>query len=64
MIPIDELGWSQQLFGGSELGDARRTARLVDVGTDATICDGRTAHRNRLKTVGKKTCPPLYDQIQ
>jgi Transposase DNA-binding/Transposase DDE domain len=31
MIPIDELGWSQQLFGGSELGDARRTARLVDV---------------------------------
>ena len=31
MIPIDELGWSQQLFGGSDLGDARRTARLVDV---------------------------------
>ncbi|NOS74275.1 MAG: transposase, partial [Methyloglobulus sp.] len=31
MIPTDELGWSQQLFGGSDLGDARRTARLVDV---------------------------------
>ncbi|WP_036307506.1 hypothetical protein [Methyloglobulus morosus] len=25
---------------------------------DATICDGCTEHRNRLKTVGKKTCPP------
>ena len=31
MISIDEFEWSQQLFGGSDLGDARRTARLVDV---------------------------------
>ena len=31
MISTDEYEWSQQLFGGSDLGDARRTARLVDV---------------------------------
>jgi hypothetical protein len=31
MIAIDELAWSQQLFGESDLGDARRTARLVDM---------------------------------
>ena len=47
MIPLDELGWSQQLFGGSDLGDARRTARLVDVGETgrqlAKSCDGDQA---------------------
>lgn len=52
MIPIDELGWSQQLFGGSDLGDARRTARLVDVAARmakqagsslAKSCDGDQA---------------------
>ncbi|WP_411725702.1 IS4 family transposase [Methyloglobulus sp.] len=52
MIPIDELGWSQQLFGGSELGDARRTARLVEVAARmakqvgsslAKSCDGDQA---------------------
>ena len=52
MIPIDELGWSQQLFGGSDLGDARRTARLVDVAARmakqagsslAKSCDGDRA---------------------
>jgi hypothetical protein len=32
MEPTDELQWSQQIFGGCELGDARRTQRLVDVG--------------------------------
>lgn len=31
MISTDELEWSRQLFGGSDLGDARRTDRLVDV---------------------------------
>lgn len=31
MISTDELEWSRQLLGGSNLGDARRTARLVDV---------------------------------
>jgi hypothetical protein len=31
MIPIDEQEWAQQLFGESDLGDARRTMRLVDV---------------------------------
>ena len=31
MIPTDELEWAQQLFGASDLGDARRSARLVDV---------------------------------
>lgn len=31
MIPTDEYAWSRQLFGESDLGDARRTARLVDV---------------------------------
>jgi Transposase DNA-binding len=52
MIPIDELVWSQQLFGGSDLGDARRTARLVDVAARmakqagsslAKSCDGDQA---------------------
>ncbi len=52
MVPIDELGWSQQLFGGSDLGDARRTARLVDVAARmakqagsslAKSCDGDQA---------------------
>ena len=52
MIPLDELGWSQQLFGGSDLGDARRTARLVDVAARmakqagsslAKSCDGDQA---------------------
>lgn len=52
MIPTDELGWSQQLFGGSDLGDARRTARLVDVAARmakqvgsslAKSCDGDQA---------------------
>lgn len=31
MIPKDEMEWSRLMFGGCELGDARRTARLVDV---------------------------------
>ncbi len=31
MIPTDEMEWSRQLFGGSDLGDTRRTARLIDV---------------------------------
>jgi|GEM_PF-1679377 len=31
MIPTDELEWAQQLFGASDLGDARRSARLVNV---------------------------------
>lgn len=31
MIPTDELEWAQQLFGESDLGDARRSARLVNV---------------------------------
>ena len=52
MIPLDELGWSQQLFGGSDLGDARWTARLVDVAARmakqagsslAKSCDGDQA---------------------
>lgn len=32
MDPTDETQWSQQIFGGCELGDTRRTQRLVDVG--------------------------------
>jgi hypothetical protein len=31
MIPIDEYEWSRQLFGESDLGDSRRTARLIEV---------------------------------
>lgn len=31
MILIDEVEWAQQLFGESDLGDARRSARLVNV---------------------------------
>jgi hypothetical protein len=31
MISTDEMEWSRQLFGGSDLGDTRRTARLIDV---------------------------------
>lgn len=31
MIPKDEMEWSRRMFGGCELGDARRTGRLVDV---------------------------------
>lgn len=31
MIPKDEMEWSRRMFGGCELGDARRTERLVDV---------------------------------
>ena len=31
MISTDEMKWSRQLLGGSDLGDTRRTARLVDV---------------------------------
>ncbi|MGZ5029982.1 MAG: IS4 family transposase [Methylobacter sp.] len=31
MISTNEMEWSRQLFGGSDLGDSRRTARLIDV---------------------------------
>ena len=42
MISIDEFEWSQQLFGGSDLGDARRTARLVDVAARMAAQVGRS----------------------
>jgi len=31
MIPKDEMEWSRRMFGECELGDARRTERLVEV---------------------------------
>lgn len=31
MIPKDEMEWSRRIFGECELGDARRTERLVEV---------------------------------
>lgn len=32
MFPGDAYGWSEQVFGNCDLGDKRRTRRLVDVG--------------------------------
>lgn len=34
MVLKDELDWSRRMFGGCELGDARRTERLVKVAAD------------------------------
>jgi hypothetical protein len=42
MISTDEFEWSNQLFGGSDLGDARRTARLVDVAARMASQMGRS----------------------
>lgn len=48
----DEVMWSQQMFGACELGDRRRTRRLVDVGARlarqvgasmAQCCEGESA---------------------
>lgn len=48
----DELTWSEQVFGGCDLGDARRTRRLVDMGARlakqtgasmAQCCEGEPA---------------------
>lgn len=52
MIVSDEAAWSQQLFGSCELGDSRRTRRLVDMGARlarqvgasmAKCCEGESA---------------------
>ncbi|MDQ6648242.1 MAG: IS4 family transposase [Pseudomonadota bacterium] len=32
MFPTDAKVWAQDIFGGCELGDARRTKRLIDMG--------------------------------
>lgn len=32
MFPTDAKAWAQEIFGGCELGDARRTKRLMDMG--------------------------------
>lgn len=42
MISTDEFEWSRQLFGGSDLGDVRRTARLVDVAARMATQMGRS----------------------
>ncbi len=42
MISADEMEWSRQLFGGSDLGDARRTRRLVDVAARMASQMGRS----------------------
>jgi len=42
MISTDELEWSRQLFGGSDLGDAKRTERLVDVAARMASQMGRS----------------------
>lgn len=48
----DEAAWSQQVFGACDLGDSRRTRRLVDMGARlarqvgasmAQCCEGETA---------------------
>lgn len=42
MDSSDEVEWSRQLFGGSDLGDARRTERLVDVAARMASQMGRS----------------------
>ncbi|PPD47033.1 MAG: hypothetical protein CTY16_08125 [Methylobacter sp.] len=42
MIPTDKLEWAQQLFGASDLGDARRSARLVNVASRMAKHMGRS----------------------
>lgn len=42
MNSADELEWSRQLFGGSDLGDTRRTERLVDVAARMASQMGRS----------------------
>jgi len=36
--------WAQQVFGGCELGDARRTARVVTMATSFALHTGRSPH--------------------
>lgn len=52
MVPKDAMDWSRGLFGGCDLGDVRRTERLVDVAgrmsqqlgcSLAKSCEGDTA---------------------
>ena len=40
MVAKDEMECSQQMFGESELGDARRTERLVSVAATHFEADG------------------------
>lgn len=42
MISTDEMEWSRQLFGRSDLGDQRRTGRLVDVAARMASQMGRS----------------------
>ncbi len=42
MISADEMEWSRQLFGRSDLGDTRRTERLVDVAARMASQMGRS----------------------
>jgi hypothetical protein len=42
---VDEMQWSQQLFGNCDLGDVRRTRRLVDVAARLARSAGQSLAR-------------------
>lgn len=42
MNSTDEMEWSRQLFGGSDLGDTRRTGRLIGIAARMATQMGRS----------------------